>query len=77
MSEECIPDVAKVQIVDSLTQWSNKRREQLARLEQDPAVDKEWLQAHKEVLSKVENATNAIVSAKDCPEEEASPVVGE
>ena len=67
-SEDCLPDEAKVQIVDSMTQWSNKRREKLARMKADGKVDPSWIEAHEGVLKSVEETTSRIMNAKDCPD---------
>lgn len=66
LTANCLDDLAKVQILDSLTQWANKRREQLARMKRDGNVDEGWIQAHLQVLKAVEDGIGQILDLPDC-----------
>ena len=65
---ECVSGLAKVQIIDAMTQYTNQRREYLAKLRLEPEVDKDWITAHEEVLDEVDKAMGKLLETPECPE---------
>ena len=66
-SESCIDLVAKVQARNTLVSWYNKRNEEVAVMEKDGTVSKEWIEKYKIVLKSIEHEIERIDDTPECP----------
>lgn len=68
--QSCIDFAAKVQSRNVLVSWRNKRNEEIAVMEKDGTVPKEWIETYRTILKSIEKEIERIDDTPECPIEE-------